>query len=424
MSERSRAWALFALVLSGEAIFFLPFVIPRVFKPTYLDVFGINNFELGTYFSVYGIIAIAAYLVGGPLADRFPAYKLMTVALVSTGLGGIYMASIPNTTGMHFLYGYWGLTTILLFWASLMRATRLLGGEKKQGFAFGMLDGGRGMTAAVIGAVAVWILAIQLTDTIEATDPALRHAAFQRVILFFSMTVFVTAFIVNRLLRPLEIVHGKSIDRITWEHVKTVLHRPAVWLQAVIIICAYSGYRVADDFSLLARDALGYDEVSAAGVGTLSLWLRPVAAIGAGLIADRFRTSNIILLCFALLISSGLLMGFAPLDGISLLVVLTTIASTSIGVYALRGLYFAIMEEGRIPVHVTGTAVGIASIVGYLPDVYMAPLMGHFLDFYPGVEGHRYVFLLLAAFAFLGFVATLVFKRIVNENQGAPQSRA
>jgi hypothetical protein len=45
---------------------------------------------------------------------------------------------------------------------------------------------------------------------------------------------------------------------------------PVVWLHAVIVVCAYVGYKATDDFSLLARDALGFDDVQASTIGTLS----------------------------------------------------------------------------------------------------------------------------------------------------------
>ena len=38
---------------------------------------------------------------------------------------------------------------------------------------------------------------------------------------------------------------------------------PTVWLQAVIVVCAYVGYKATDDFSLLAHDALGFDDAKA-----------------------------------------------------------------------------------------------------------------------------------------------------------------
>ncbi|GAG23162.1 unnamed protein product, partial [marine sediment metagenome] len=95
--------------MAGEAVFFLPFVLPRVFRPTLLDVFHLTNFELGIAFSVYGVVAMLAYFPGGPLADRFSARKLMAFALLATSIGGLVMASIPSLAALKVLYGFWGV---------------------------------------------------------------------------------------------------------------------------------------------------------------------------------------------------------------------------------------------------------------------------------------------------------------------------
>jgi len=201
------------------------------------------------------------------------------------------------------------------------------------------------------------------------------------------------------------------------------MKRPAVWLQAIIIVCAYSGYRVTDDFSLLVKDTLGYNEVQAAGIGSLTLWLRPIAAISAGLLADRFSASRMIQWCFGLMLIGGMVFGFAvspeSTSGTTLFVeVFISVVTTSLAVFALRGLYFAVMEEGEIPLGATGTAVGIASVIGYLPDVYMGPLMGKLLDDSPGIAGHQQVFLLMAGFAVLGSVAALVLRLFTRTEKG------
>ncbi len=78
----TRFLTMFALVMAGEAIFGLPFLVARIFRPTLLDVFGITNLQLGTAFSVYGVVAMLAYFPGGALADRFAARTMMTAALV------------------------------------------------------------------------------------------------------------------------------------------------------------------------------------------------------------------------------------------------------------------------------------------------------------------------------------------------------
>jgi MFS family permease len=81
-SMMTRFLTMFALVMAGETIFGLPYVAARVFRPTLLDVFGITNLQLGTAFSLYGVVAMLAYFPGGALADRFSARGMMAMALL------------------------------------------------------------------------------------------------------------------------------------------------------------------------------------------------------------------------------------------------------------------------------------------------------------------------------------------------------
>ncbi|MGB5403180.1 MAG: MFS transporter, partial [Robiginitalea sp.] len=82
------------------------------------------------------------------------------------------------------------------------------------------------------------------------------------------------------------------------------------------------------------------------------------------------------------------------------------------GVYAARSLYFAVMERGRIPLVLTGTAVGMISLVGYTPDIFAGPAMGILLDRSPGEAGHQDVFWMLALFSFIGGIAAWLYYRI------------
>ena len=137
MKQKAPWYYLILLILSGEAVFILPFVLPRIFRPTVLDVFDLTNVEIGICFSIYGLIAIPSYLFGGPLADKYPPRKLIAIALWMTALGGILYAQYPSFSTLKILYGYWGFTTIFLFWAPMIKATRVWGGDASQGKAFG-----------------------------------------------------------------------------------------------------------------------------------------------------------------------------------------------------------------------------------------------------------------------------------------------
>jgi hypothetical protein len=87
---------------------------------------------------------------------------------------------------------------------------------------------------------------------------------------------------------------------------------------------------------------------------------------------------------------------------------------SAVGIYALRALYFSIMQEGFIPVTLTGTAVGIISFIAYTPDIFSGPIIGYLLDSAPGGAGYRAIFSLLAVFSLLGLVATWAFRKSVS----------
>ena len=112
---KSKYTTLFALIVSGEMIFSLPFHLTRYFRPSILEVFSITNTDLGDAFAIYGITATLSYFPGGILADRFSIRILMTGSLIATSLGGIYLLYIPNSFELSLLYGYWGITSILFF---------------------------------------------------------------------------------------------------------------------------------------------------------------------------------------------------------------------------------------------------------------------------------------------------------------------
>jgi len=412
-----RVLVLCALIIAGEAIFFLPFVLARVFRPTLLDVFGITNLELGFAFSIYGIIAMPAYFAGGPFADRFRPRVLLTIALITTAAGGIFLIPIPTLATLNFLYAYWGITTIALFWAALIRATRDWSHESYPGIAFGLLDGGRGLFAAITGSAMVAVYAALLPDDVDSASLEQRAQAFRQVIQFMIIIVCVAALFLWLALPTKAQSEPMDKKSLTLRHIYTVLRMPAVWLQAFIILCAYVGFKSADDFSLYAREVIGMNEVDAARAGTVSLWVRPLAAIGAGYLADRVGAGKMTMASFMLLLLGSLVLASGAINAGMLSFFLISIVCASLGIFALRGLYYAIMKEGRVPLTFTGSAVGFVSVIGYMPDVFMGPLMGLLLDRSPGPAGHQNLFWVVAGFAIAGLIFSWTFHRYTEREK-------
>ncbi|MEE3373439.1 MAG: MFS transporter [Planctomycetota bacterium] len=425
-SPLRRSLGLLVIVLSGEAIFLLPFLVPRVFRPLLLDVFGISNLQLGTAFSLYGVVAMASYFPGGPLADRFAARKLMTAALLITALGGVYFASIPTLAGLKSLYGFWGVTTILLFWSALIRATREWGGSQSQGLAYGILEGGRGLFAAILALVSTLALrALLPADAAEATHLE-KVMALQQVIWIYTGMATVAAVLVWFFVAEPALDQPQSEgDKFSAGQILNVLKNPAVWLQGLIVICAYTGYKGADDFGLYARDVFDYDDVQAAFVSTLSLWVRPITALLAGALADRIGAARGVLCCFVGLLLGDLVVASGFADASTPWVLYMTVVGAGAMTYALRGIYFALFPDARVSATLTGTAAGLVSVIGYTPDIFMGPLMGYLTDTYPGALGHEYFFAALAVFAACGLTSTICFQWVCAGNvRPAPPTTA
>lgn len=397
------AYRLLLLILAGEAIFLLPFVLSRIFRPTFLAVFALTNYQLGICFSIYGVVALLSYLYGGVLADVFSPRKLIASALFLTALGGLYLATFPNYFQLNLLFGYWGFTTIFLFWGAMIKATRVWGGDTQQGRAFGFLEGGRGLVAATLGAVGVFIFSLFLPETVESSSLLQRQQAFRYVVLFTSALVFLIALMIFWGLHETEAnADEKRLQKIKMSTVLEVMQYPAVRLLMLIVLCAYVGYKVTDVFSLYAAEIIQFNEVDAAKVGAFQMYLRPLVCVLVGILADRTKTSLWLIVGFVLMglgamlfVSGSITSAWPWLFILSMVVVL-------IGTYGLRSLYFSAFHEGKIPLAFTGTAVGVVSVLGYTPDIFMGPLMGILLDSFPGIKGHQLVFLVLAIFSALG----------------------
>lgn len=403
---------LVSLVIAGEAIFSLPFHIMRFFRPTVLEVFQISNTQIGQVQATYGVIAMLSYFLGGPLADRFEAKNLLALSLAITAVGGMYYATIPDLQGLTFLFAFWGGSTILLFWGALIKATRAWGGDHKQGSAFGLLEAGRGLFAAVLVSIAIGILSFSTPVDLETLSAAGRTQALQHIIYLYIGGTLLAALCVIAFV-PYSQGHNQNTSGSLQlgTRLKTVFKNKLIWPQMLVVVSAYVAYKGVDNYVLYAVQGYGLSEVAGAKIGALTGWTRPIAAIIAGYIANRFRASRVIAVCFLMLMAGYSVFALMTPNSNLYHVLLVNVVFTSLAVYALHAIYFALLAESNMPLNVTGTAVGVVSVIGFTPDIFVAPAMGWMLDNHATVEGHQLVFASLGAFSIIGFIAALIFIR-------------
>ncbi len=416
MLKQNKALSIFALIIAGEAIFLLPFILIRVFRPIIREAFLISDFEIGKAQALYGVTAMASYIFGGFFADKLEARKLLSISLILTALGGLWMVTIPSFESLRILYGFWGVSTILLFWAALIKATRQWGNKSNQGLSFGLLDGGRGAFAALIATFGALIPGIFFPEDDTQVTYEDKVKTIQYIISFVTVIVILVSIFIWFILpkNSSKNQENQVVPLFDLNKVVGLMRQPKVIFHMIIIVCAYSAYKITDVYSTYAKDVWDYTLEEASFFGVLIQWVRPIAAVSIGWVADKFLPSKLILWSFGIMVICSVFIGFGLLDNLPILLSIFTFILMVIGTYSLRGLYFAIIEEAKIPLAVTGTLVGIISFIGYTPDIFMSLLSGYMLGENPTVVEYQNLFQLFALFPLVGLLATVGFRRVIR----------
>lgn len=400
-----RRWVVMTILcFSGGIIFMLPFLREVYYIPMQ-EAFGYDNTQMGVQVSVFGLVSLLTYFPGGWLADRFSPRKLMASGLLGTGLGGLYFATFPSYVVGIAIHAFWGACVSLVFWAAMIKATRNWAPADQQGRAFGILESGRGVAEVASSTLFLAIFA-WLGSSAEALSQVINLFAVTNILL----AVLAWLILDDATGQPADVEEKVGLD-----DVLHVLKMPVVWLIAIVVMTAYSAYWGTYYFAPYASDAFGLSVVLGGAVGVGKMWLKPFAALAAGFLADKFGVSKSVFVCFLILCAGFVVFGVLPGGESWLLIMLINAAIVSAAIFALRGIYFALLEEGGVEAAVTGTAAGVISAIGFTPDVFMPLVGGVLLDAYPGAEGYRYFYLFVAGLCLVGTLASWKILRHVQE---------
>lgn len=399
-------WAqLFVLLVSAESIYYMTYIQYSFYIPLQ-EALGISNTQMGLFGTVYGIGAMILYIPGGWLADRFSVRKLLAVSGILTGALGWYMSTFPSYAMIMLIYILWTVSSILTFWAALLKATRLWGSSRNQGKAFGFLEGGRGIYVAILTA-----LMIALFSNLGSDRGAL--AAVMRVVSSICILVGIVAWFVFE--DKVECDAGEKAISVedykkAFKSYKTWL--PTTLLVGVIIVCIYAFHAGTNSYlSPFATQVYGASVTFGLVISMLRNWVRPFTAIISGFLADKVSTSKVIIVGCIFLLLSLIVLVVVPGSPSLIPVLIATVIVMSLANYSICAVYFALLEEGNIPVAVTGTAIGILSVIAYSPDFILPLITGPLLDNYPAATAYKIFFTLLTVLVAIALVVTIIFRK-------------
>jgi nitrate/nitrite transporter NarK len=402
------------LSFSGGIIFMLPF-LQEVYYIPLAQALDLSNTQVGSLMSIFGTTAMLSYFPGGWLADRVSPRKLITVSLISTGIGGLYFSTLPSFQISLAIHAFWGVSVTFLFWGAMIRVTRNWAPAEEQGRAFGILEAGRGLGEVLPAMATLAIFAALGSSTDGLAMVVIQYSA--ALLLLGIVAWFVLEDNVDR--------NHVAADKpkVGLKEVVHVLKMPVVWLIAVVIFTGYCAYWGLFRYTPLATDIFALSVTVGATIAVGKMWVKVLVPLIAGFVGDRFGIARSVAWCFVILIANYLFIAFLPGKASLVPLMYLSLVVGSLAVYGMRGIYFALLEEGRVPLAVTATAAGVISAVGFTPDIFMPLLGGMLLDNFPGAPGYRYFFLSTAAICVVGLAATLViYFRIVRKRSGENQA--
>lgn len=396
---------LIVLGLAGGSIYIFPY-LKYVFYGPLMKVLQITDSQSGFLLSMYAIGCVILYIPGGILADKMQPRKALVLSLgLATVLNLVFAALVYMNLDAHTTYVaacvIWFLdafASAFVFWTAILKAIRMIGTDEEQGTMYGIYYASNGTTAAIIAVINLWAY------NVGGGDANMKGGFFAALI---SMAVF-TAIAMLGIFFLLDKESKKDTstdekDQFHFSDVFTVLKMPAVWIVSIIMFCTYGVYSCASYFTPYLTDVVGFSTTTAGIFSVLRTYIvMLVAAPLGGWLADKVFKSTLgwFRVGGAILAASIVLVILLGTNANAMLIGLLTLIP---GLFAmcLYGVQFSTMHEVNIPIKVAGTAIGIASIIGYLPDMFLSTWFGTMLENNSGAGGYYQIFWILAFFCLI-----------------------
>ncbi|MEA1064161.1 MFS transporter [Erwinia sp. HR93] len=407
-----RRWITLAIIsFSGGVSFDLAY-LRYIYQIPMAKFMEFSNTEIGLIMSTFGITAIILYAPSGVIADKFSHRKMITSAMVITGLLGLIMMTYPPLWMMLIIQVAFAVTTILMLWSVSIKAASMLGSHSEQGKIMGWMEGLRGVGVMSLAVFTMWVFSRFAPDN----PNSLKTVIFIYSAVYLLLGILCWFFVSDGDSRQHEAEsrHSKTFQI---GDILSVLRIGTTWYCSMIIFGVYTIYAILSYSTNYLTEMYGMSLVAASYMGiVINKIFRAICGPLGGLITTYSRVKS----------PTRVIQILATIGALTLIALLATNRhpqSVAIGItlilllgftcYASRGLYFACPGEAKTPTFIMGTTVGICSVIGFLPDVFVYPIVGRWQDTLPAAEAYRNMWLMgLAAMCMVIVFTFLLFRKI------------
>lgn len=392
---------IFILAFGTTAMYSLPYMKSSFYDPMQ-QALQLTHTQIGNLLSLYGLVGMISYFVGGWFADRFSVKLLLAFSLVASGGLGFYFATFPSYNMILLIFVLWGITTIMTFFSASVKVVRMQGSESEQGRIFGFYEGLSGISGTLISFIGLYFFGKFTEITV----------GFKYVVWLYSAASIICGILLFLLVDDKK-EEASSEENASFKSVIKVVTMPKAWLIGLII---FSTYLVFSSLTYLSPYLSEVYVMPMTLVSALSIVRTYVIKMGAspaaGILTDKVGSSiKVMFVGFILMaISAGAYLVIPKEQGFIWIAVINMIILSTI-LFAFRGIYFASVSESNIPLETTGAVVGFASFIGFSPDAFYYTLAGNWLDKF-GQTGYTYIFILSVVCALIGIFATYTLNKI------------
>lgn len=412
-NHRGRNWlVLMLMILSMCTIYILPYLRYYFFTPLQ-EAMGLagETQKYGNLVSVYGIMNVLMYLPGGMIADRFDPKKLMVFSMISSGLLGLWMATWPGYEMLLLIHILWGFTTVLTFWSSSVKVVNMLASADEQGEMFGLLESGRGAVGLLLNLVWVGVFAVFAAN---------GNLGMTVVVSAVSILMIISGLLLAFLLPKSDISH--AVNTSVTDSLRALLGAfklPITYVLAAMIFVPSALLAAGSYHAPYLQGAAAMSVVIASAFATIrGDGSKIVSAILYSRLSKKIGRSSSLLMysCIALAVLSVLLFVIPGSKATlwPLVIILVLIAFFSCG---CRAVNWAIIDEAGTPKNIVGSVIGVASLIGYLPDTFIHTLFGSWIDTHDFDTAYSKIFIFCIAVVVVGTIFAVIGERIIKKRQ-------
>ncbi len=399
---------LLILVSMGSSTIYAPAYLKGVFYDPLMEALHCTNADLGMLLSAYAITATICYLPSGIVADKVRVRTLGWVGFTTTAVLTYVYALLPSITTLMFVFIGMGVTTILIWWGIRFKLVRLISPEEEYSKNIGISYGIYGAAGLVVGLINMWIVNA-FVDNMEGGV---------RTLLIFLGSLILLLGILSFLFIPRfegEINTGESGFNL--KELGQVVKNPVVWLSAACMFFVYFYYTGVTYTTPYLSDVLGASLAIVSLVSIIRTYgITLLSGPAFGFLARKAGSPSQVI-WIGSVVAALALAGMTLLPSKSSMAVLAAVIIIALGFIAngVFGIVSSQLTEGRVPITIFGTATGILSVIGFLPDTFSSTWFGSMID-NQGNDAYRSIFLILAGSAIIAAVFAVLLVVYVRKN--------